>query len=320
MTFADIQADVYDRLGIASSPAAATTTKINRYINRWNRKVLSSPGLTKFRRTLITEASVANQPFYGVQLAKILHITERTNDRRLIEQSLDWYRHRVPDPTAVPGTPYMWVPMGRARIVRRPASASELFVDSTSGSDTGTARVEVVRSNGYRRSLSVTMTGTTAVSLGSAITDVIDVINFYLSAAAVGTVTLNAGNPEASGVEIARIPIGSLYPRYLQFALVPTPSSALTYYLDGLIDLADIAQSTDEPPIPPDFHDILVDGAVHDEWVAKGRTQEARELRADIEFRIGQLRAFAWNQPDSSFDDGRRSAEEEFELPLAAAT
>ena len=79
-----------------------------------------------------------------------------------------------------------------------------------------------------------------------------------------------------------------------------------------------MSNTLDQPFIPLDFHDLLVDGAVHDEWVAKGRRLEARELRADIERRIQDLRAWVWMhhvQPDRDTEEPR-AAEEEFTLPI----
>ena len=269
------------------------------------------------RRIQIIKASVADQPTYGVALQSIKWMTEATTQRRLIEKTLGWYRENVPDPTRMTGTPRFWVPMGFTRIHTRPSTAGvELFVKSTAAGDTGTAYVEVVRSDGYTRSLTVTMTGVTAVSLGAAITDVIDVQDFYLSAAAVGTVTLHAVS--GAGAELSRIPIGQKAGRFLRYALVPTPSQVISYTIDGEAPIVDMSIDTDEPFPNPDFHDILVDGAVHDEWMSRGRAPEARELKRDIEDRIARLRMvnLEWDEPT---DERGRTFDESIVLPVADA-
>ena len=316
MTFQGIKQDAFGRLSFQSSPASEVDTRIGRYVNRWHRKILSMPVFRSFRRVQVTQASVAATFEYGISLAEIFYITERTNNTRLQKRTEDWWRRHYPDPTEDTGTPASWVPLGYMRTQRRPSDASELFVISTSASDTGTAYVEAIRSNGYPRSLSVTMTGTTGVSIGTAITDIVDVVDFYVSAAAVGTITLREDS--GTGTVLSTIPIGASYPRFLRYVLAPTPSSAITYYLDGLADIVDMSNTLDQPFIPLDFHDLLVDGAVHDEWVAKGRRLEARELRADIERRIQDLRAWVWMhhvQPDRDTEEPR-AAEEEFTLPI----
>jgi hypothetical protein len=80
---------------------------------------------------------------------------------------------------------------GRQAVAQQPAAACALFVDSTSASDTNTCYVEGVITGGYPRSVSVLMTGASAANISTLVTDWIRVDKFYLSAAAVGTVTLH---------------------------------------------------------------------------------------------------------------------------------
>ena len=324
MTFLGIQQDLSDRLGYAQAPATPVARRLKRFINDWHRRVVSSPGMAPLRRVIITQASIAAQQTYGLVLNEIKFFTEATTDRRLYPKTLAWYRERFPDPANFTGTPLYWVPLGHSRIHTRPSAAAELFVKSTSASDTGTAYVEVIRSTGYRRSLSVTMTGVTAVSLGAAITDVVDVVDFYISAAAVGTVTLHMTS--GSGTELSRIPIGATVGRFLRYALAPTPASAITYTIDGIADLVDLANDTDEPLIGMDFHDILVNGALYDEYVQLGRLREAGLLmhggnpngptRESVQGRIRQLRAslIEWSEGDDSTE---RTFDESINLPIA---
>ena len=157
------------------------------------------------------------------------------------------------------------------------------------------------------------MTGTTAVSLGAAITDVINIEDFYISAAAVGTVTLLEDS--GTGTELSRIPIGATYQRFYRYALAPTPSAAITYTIDGLVPITPMANDTDESFLDEDFHDILVDGAVHDEWKSKGRSDDAKELRVEIEERIRELRGSLLEWPDP-FSTPSRSFEDTIDLPI----
>jgi len=314
MTFLGIQQDLSDRLGYAQAPAAAVTRRWKRYVNDWHRRVVSAHGMASLRRVIITQASIANQATYGLVLNEIKFFTEASTDLKLRQQTLAWYRERYPDPANFTGTPQNWVPLGHSRIHTRPTAAAELFMKSTAAGDVGTAFVEVIRSTGYRRSLSVTMTGVTAVSLGAAITDVVDIVDFYISVAAVGTVTLHMTS--GAGTELSRIPIGATVGRFLRYALVPTPSAAITYTVDGIADLTDLANDTDEPLIGPDFHDILVNGALYNEYMQLGRLKEAQTTRADLELRIRQLRAslLEWSEGDEST---ARTFDESISLPIA---
>lgn len=260
MTFSDILSAVYEDANHASSPASAVVTRVKRYVNEGLRAILGEPGLQRLldSDSPYTFASVASQARYVIPeaAAKIYVIAERTNDRTLEAMSLAEYRHRMPDPTAVTGVPTHYVPIGRVGVSVQPSDASEIFVDSTSASDTGTAYLEGLITGGYRRTPSVTMTGTTAVSLNTAITNFIELEDFYISANAVGTVTLH--EDASGGTELARITIGQKRPRYYGFYLYPTPSAAVTYYTDYRKEVVELVQDADEPPLPTDYHYILV--------------------------------------------------------------
>jgi hypothetical protein len=97
------------------------------------------------------------------------------------------------------------------------------------------------------------MTGATAVAFSP--TTVIDITKFYLSAAAVGTVTLH--EDAEGGTTLATIRAGATNSRYRRIALVPTPSAAVTYTIDYERNIADLVNGTDEPVLPEKFHYLL---------------------------------------------------------------
>jgi hypothetical protein len=141
------------------------------------------------------------------------------------------------------------------------------------------------------------MTGVTAVSFDTTITTVIDVSKFYLSAAAVGTVTLHEDS--GAGTELARIGIGQTEQRYYQIRLWPTPSAVNSYLVDETREITDFAQDTDEPLLPIDFHDLLVLGAVMDEYQ---HTDDTRYIVAATEYkeRLGQFQYWMHESADGS--------------------
>lgn len=257
MTLQEILAGVYEETAYQSSPSNAVQTRLTRWVNEGVRAILAEPGLGRLADsdTPLTVASVASTARVVVPeaVARIHSLSDRTNDLQLMAMSLDQYRHLDPDATSSTGTPTHYVPIGRVSMAVQPSDASDLFVKSTA-TETPTAYVDGLVTGGYKRSASVAMTSTVAVSLG--IATFIEVENFYLSDPAVGTVTLLEDS--GAGTELARITIGQRRPRYYAFYLWPTPASAVTYYVDYRREAVDLSNATDEPPIPTDFHPMLV--------------------------------------------------------------
>jgi hypothetical protein len=261
LDFGSILSAAYDECNYATSPAAAIVTRFKRLTNEGVRAVLSEPGLSRLADSdqPFTFPSVASQARYVLPeaVARINGVSERTSDLALFAMDLTEYRHVDPDPAGSSGTPTHYVPIGRVAVAVQPSDASEIFVKSTSAADTTqTAYIEGVITGGYLRTASVVLTGTVAVTLASAITSFIEITDFYLSAAAAGTVTLLEDS--GSGTELARVTIGAQRPRYYGFYLWPTPSAVVTYYVDYRREIADLVNSADEPPMPTDAHPALV--------------------------------------------------------------
>lgn len=313
MNFSEILLDTYDRTANDQAPLTAVSRRIKRFVNRWNRKILSAPGMESLRRATITKASIADQPAYGVALQAIRWVSEGTTQRRIYPKTLGWYRENFPNTANFTGTPSKYIPLGHTRIHTLPSAPCQLFAVSSQAADVGTIKVEAIRSDGYRVSLSKLLTGIVPVSLSATITDVIDIENIYLSAAQTGDVTLTQGS---GGTELSKIRIGQTAPRFLRYALAPTPSTAIVYTLDGIAEIVDLVNDTDEPFMESDFHDILVDGAVYDEWMNRGRVRDAKELRFEIEARIRQLRASILEWPEEG-DDQPRTFDETIREPTS---
>ena len=296
MTLSEMRADLYRRFNYAASPATDVTTRLTAFLNETQNEILSEPGMEALRNGSLTFASVANTPQYSLPqaAARVKTIYETTNDHKLWPRDLEWYRAAYPDVAAVTGTPEYFVDLGLTGIAVQPSDASEIFVDSTAAGDTGTAYLEGYRTGGYFRSLSVTMTGTTAVSLGAAITDFVWLTKFYISAAAVGTVTLH--EDASGGTELARIPIGQTFARYRRIALVPTPSAAITYTCDFDYDVPDMSNANDESILPPRFHRLLVLGARSKEY--EKQDDQSRKILVDREFEKGlkKLKFYVYSQ------------------------
>ena len=259
MTFLEIKKRVARRTNKNPATVGLTDTlgiHLGDFVNEALSAVLRKPGRESLRYGTLTFPSVAGQKLYALPehgIARINRITEATNDTKLVFKTPDWLDTVAPDPTS--GTPWAWVQRGYTGVHTQPSNASAVFVDSTSASDTTPAYVEGIRSGGYFGSGSVSMTGTTAVQVGS-ITDFIFISKFHLIADAVGTITLH--EDASGGTELSRIAIGDQRAQFIAFELYPIPSAVITYTVDVLRAIVDMTRDNDEPMLPIDFHDVLI--------------------------------------------------------------
>lgn len=301
MTFLALKQRLARRRGANdTSLATATSTRYGDALNETHRALLRMPGMEPLRYASITFVSVASTPQYALPtqgVARINRVIDTLNRRTLSLQTLDWLRATNPDPTTQISTPWSYVPVGYVEVQAQPSAAAQIFVKSTSASDTTiVAYIEGMITGGYYRTASVTLTGTTAVTFSSAITNFINITKFYLSAACVGNVTINEGS--GTGTELAKIVIGGTRAQYYSLILNPTPSSVLTYTCDMLRSIPDMANDTDEPLLPSDFHDILIDGAELRELKKQDDVERWRLVQTNYQDGVRSLRAFVIAHPD----------------------
>lgn len=301
MTLSSLLAELYRRLNHPTSPASSVSTRLTALVNEGQQELISLPGMGTWitqHNPPLTFASVANRAIYSLPqgVSRIEAIRDATNKRSLSAQSREWYHSTEPDPSTFTGTPEAWVPYGWSAVEKPPADASQLYVKSTSASDTGTCYVEVIRSGGGQPiTLSVAMTGVTAVTLSASVTDVVEITKFYVSQSAAGSITLHEDS--GSGTELGKITQGQTSARYQQIALWPTPSAVWTYTVDGERDLPDLSNSNDEPLIPSRFHRLLVDYAL---WKEFEKIDDTRGQQAYGRWQNGvsQLKYFLTCPPD----------------------
>lgn len=296
MTLTQLLADYYRRTGFSTTVDSATSTRATSFLNEVQQEILSEPGMESLLFDSMTFDSVASTPQYSLPrgVGRIRQMTQTSHDLALGVQSLHWYRSAYPDPTASTGIPEAWVDLGYVAYSVPPSNASTVFVDSTSASDTNTAYLEGIRTGGYAASVSVTMTGVTAVELTAAITDWISLTKFYLSVAAVGTVTLH--EDASGGTELSRIPIGETRAQYRRIALAICPSSAITYTVDFERNVTDMINGTDEPVLPPQFHRLLVSGARLKEYLKQNQMDRFTVAKLEYEKGIRKLKYFLYSQ------------------------
>jgi hypothetical protein len=289
VTLRDIERSVYRRLNKGVNPPnAETQARIRLFINERHRRILRD--YPQLRDDVIAFDTVASQPQYSIPeqgIARINRIFETTNDRLLEQRSLLWLRSVDPDPQE--STPYVWVPNGYMQVHTQPDDASEVFVVSTSASDVNRCYIEGMVTGGDRRIAEVTMTGVTAVSLDATIATWTQIDKFYLSEAAVGSVTLHADS--GAGDELSQIAIGDTSAKFISFTLYPTPSDVITYTADIMRGIGDMSNPLDEPLLPADFHDLLAIGARLDEYE---HTDDNRRRLAEVEWDEGLKALTSW--------------------------
>jgi hypothetical protein len=266
------------------------------FLNEAHRQILSIPGFDRLRDDTVTFASVNGRPVYGLPpvIERIETITDRTTPVLLKPMTLADLR--AGDPGLVnTGVTYAYVNLGWQQVATQPTSTGLWAVSSAAGDTTQTVTIETVRSGGYRgASTNATLNGVTRVQIGS-LTDHVEVDKFYLSATAAGAISLY--DAAAAGNELARIEIGRTYARYLAVQLWPTPSSAITYYVDYVRTIPDMANATDEPLLPEDFHWLLIEAAMMKEYM---KADDSRATQAEREYLKGlsQLKYFMSCPPD----------------------
>lgn len=297
MNLSSILAELYRRTDMnATSIPASIVTRMTAFVNTTHRQLLSTPGLDVLRDDQLTFASVATQARYGLPpaISRIEGITDRTTMLKLSQSALS--EIRAMDPGLVQtGPPDTYVNLGYQQVANQPSAATGLWAVSTSAGDVQNCFIETVRTGGYERVGAATvLTGVARVALG-ALTDHIEVVKFYLDSAAVGAVSLY--DAAVAGNELARIPIGGTYARYLAIHLYPTPASAITYYVDYVREVPDMANASDEPLLPQDFHYLLVEGALLKEWTKLDDTRRSAAL-TDYNKGLAALKYFVNCPPD----------------------
>jgi len=253
-------------------------------INQTHRRLLSDPHLQALRDDTITFASVSGQSRYGLPqaLAMVQAITDRTTNIKLRQMSLSELRSRDPG-LVTSGVPQYYVLHGTQAVSVQPSAAAQIFAVSTAVGDTvPIVNLSAVRSTGDRVTLTATLTGTTAVSFSAVYTDIVEVVDVFISGTPTGTVSIR--QTSGAGTVLASIPPGSLIARYQGVQLWPTPTSAITYYADYVRTLFTLTNTADEPLLPEDFHWMIVEGTLVTEYT---KHDDSRRVDADRMFQQG---------------------------------
>lgn len=257
-------------------------------------------GLEHIREDVIPVTATANKARTGLPPAveRINKITDRTNNYVLSQVPLAELRLIDPAQANTGNFPQRYAVIGNQAVQQQPAAATGLWVASSSASDTTQhVFIESIITGGVPNDIitaGTLLTGTARVAIG-ALTTHIDVTRFYLDAACVGSISLF--DAAVAGNELARIPIGQTWSRYLAVEWWPIQTSDVTEYADITRKMFDLVKGTDEPLIPPEFHDALVDGVLAQEYLFMN---DGRYAAAQAAYNDGTKALVAWvmNNPD----------------------
>lgn len=299
MNLGELLSDLYIAFDVQAAPATAVTTRFSGFLNKAHRAIIREPGLLRLRDTLspLTFASVSGQAIYGLpnSLATIKAITERANNRDLDEMTVPELRANDPGLTST-GTPWAYVPLGYRPIQYVPASTGVWAASSSASDTTQTAQINGVRAAGLPTGdLQSTLTGTSRVAIGSTITDIVDLQTISISAVAVGIVSFY--DAATNGNVLAQIPIGKTYPQYFCVQLYPAPTSAITYYVDGQLQILDMDDTQDVPMIPFEFHDLLLPYARMLEYERTGDDSRSQMARLEYQTGLSRLKYYISSMP-----------------------
>lgn len=306
MTLADLLSELRLRLNYPGAPQAEVTARLTVFLNDALQEIAADAGIGQWMtryQISPTFTSIAGVAEYTLKAQRINAITERTNNSRLEMRTIDWYRSAAPNPTIETGNPTVWVMIGATNLMVDAVSTGgtyPLYAASSSGSDTTqTVYIEAYRTGNVLVQESVVLTGGTRVQIG-ALTDHISILKFYVSAPTAGVISLyRAVNPDP--IVLMTIPAGMIgygAAGYIGIKLFPTPTSAISYYVEAERELPLLLQTTDIPPIPTRFHQMLVDGALYREYEKRDKYDWAREARNRFLKMQNDFRYYATCPPD----------------------
>lgn len=293
-------ADLYRRFRYTIEPPSPVSLRLTAFLNESQRELLAMPGIERLRDDVMAVTAFANQARSGLPptVARIQGITDRLNNHKLVQLPLQELRALNPSQNFTGGYPLRYAVVGERQVQIQPAAATGLWVASSSASDTAQlAYIETTTTGGYSYRDSKAVNGVTRAQFGvvSTRTDHIQVDKFYVSAPLVGYLSLY--DASSSGNELARIEPGQTFARYLTLEWNPIQTADVTEYVDYQRQIFDLVNAFDEPLLPPDFHWVMVRGALMKEYEF---IDDTRIVMARSEYERGQmkLRAFVLNDGD----------------------
>lgn len=305
MTLSQILDRVCRRFGYLGTPLPQEiTTRLTDYINESHRELCAMPGMDKLRDDVMAITAYTGIARTGLPpiVARINAITDRTNNVKLEQVPLRQLRIMDPAQRMIGGYPQRFAFIGRQAVYRQPGgstpAASGVWAASTAAGDTTPkVYVESVVTGGVPNMTLVAgtvLTGTARVQIGT-LTTHLEVTKFYVDVPCTGTVSLY--DAAVAGNELAAIPIGHRNSRYQAVEWSPIQQQDTTEYVDFQRQITDLQDASDEPILPPDFHELLVLGASLREFKSTDDSRYDQTLQEYERMKVA-LKNFVMNNGD----------------------
>lgn len=268
MNLAALETALYDRLNLPSTPNADTIRRLRSHLNATHRDIMGTRQMSKFRKATMPFSTVANSPYAALPwaAAKVHYINDRTNQHRLTEYTQGEIEFMDPGLNRGAVNPEGFSVVNLAAHAYRQPTIEEnvLFVSDAAGDGaTKTLYIEYINAAGQYRRDSKALNGTSWVA--STNSDILDIRKVYLGLTAGGETTAS-GNISVKNatqtVTYAVIPPGRMNPQYSVVQLYPYPTTAITLYANVDVYVETMSIAGDEPLLPDDFHEILIEGAL----------------------------------------------------------
>lgn len=88
-----------------------------------------------------------------------------------------------------------------------------------------------------------------------------------------------------------RFAVMGIHPTSVDIRLDATPATAYTLYADAMVPVSTLAGNA-QPQFPESFHDVLIFGAMSDEYRKMEKVQYQRDAEMDYEKRLSDLRMY----------------------------
>lgn len=295
MNLTSILSQLYGFFHYTTTPPAAVTTRLTSHINDIQREILTRPGLLRLRDNTEPITAKANLARTGLPpiVSRLNGITDRTNNRPIWQVTLAELRRIDPAQANVSSAPERYAPCGYQEVQYQPTAATGLWAVA-SAADTTAAFIETITTGGYAYRDTKALNGATRVQFGAVVrTDHIEVTRFYL--AAVTTTYVSLYDAAVAGNELARIEPGKTFARYLAVEWHPIQTADVTLYADFTRTITDLVNGFDEPLMPDDFHQVVVDGAKQAECLF---INDSRYAACALEYQAGMNRLEDWVMND----------------------
>lgn len=299
MNLTSALAECYRFFHYTTTPPAAVTTRLTAFLNSTQRDLLTVPAIQRLREDVMTVTAKANISRTGLppSVQRINGITDRAHFRKLRQVTLAELRLLDPGQILVTGFPIRYAPCGYGQVQYQTPASGLWAVSSSTADTTQTVYIESITTGGYAYKDSKTLNGQNRVQIGAVATrtDHENVERFYLSANAVGYVSLY--DASAGGTELARIEPGKTFSRYLTVEWSPIATADTTLYMDFTRTVFDLVNGFDEPLLPDDFHSLLITGAEMQECLFSSDGRYAT-LAATYRQELSELTSFVMNDGD----------------------